>query len=140
MALSVDTPRAYEAGYEQSRNELPVKASTKIYEGAFVGDDASGYARGLVASDPFLGVAVRQADNSAGLAAALNVRLIERGAIEIDVTGVTGPGDVDETIYALDDGTLTIASGSGTAIGKVKRHVSGTKCVVAFEALSARSL
>lgn len=139
MALTKDTPRNYEVGVRDT-NALPVKAATKIYEGAYVGDDGNGYARGLSASDPFLGVAFRQADNSAGAAAAINVRLVERGALEADVTGVTGVGDVGDTVYASDDGTLTKTVGTNTPVGKVKRHISGTRCIVAFEAVTARSL
>jgi hypothetical protein len=139
VSLSANTPRNYEHGVRDT-NAIPVKAATDIYEGALVGDDASGYARGLVAADPFLGIAFRQAINAAGAAGAVNVRLVERGAIEVDVTGVTGVGDVGETVYGSDDGTLTLTSSGNSSVGKVKRHVSGTKCIVAFEAVTARSI
>ena len=61
MALSANTPRDYQLGDIQY---YPVKASTKIYEGAAVGL-TSGYARGLVDGDYFVGFALEVADNSA---------------------------------------------------------------------------
>lgn len=136
MALSADTPRAYELG---DMNDLPVKASTKIYEGAAVGL-SSGYARGLVAGDDFQGFATKQADNSSGADAAINVRVKKKGAIELAVTGVTGVTDVGSTVYASEDGTFTLTSSGNSAIGKIIRHVSSTTVVVAFEAVAERSV
>lgn len=135
--LAADKARTYELGDVQA---LPMIASDIIYEGAAVGDNASGLARPLVAGDPFLGFAEAKADNSAGAASALNVRVRVRGQIVLSVTGVTSTADVGETVYASDDDTFTLTVGSNTAIGKVARWVSGTTCVVAFEALPHRSL
>ena len=135
--LAKDSPRAYEIG---ERAELPVVASDIIYEGAAIGDNASGYARPLVAGDPFWGFAERKADNSAGAAGDINVLVKTRGEIVLAVTGVTGVGDVGETVYASDDDTFTLASTSNTAIGKIMRHVSSTTCVVYFEAKFIQSL
>ena len=70
--LAVNKPRVYELG---DINEFPVIASDIIYEGAAVGDNGSGYARPLVAGDPFRGFAERNADNSAGNAGTINVRV-----------------------------------------------------------------
>jgi hypothetical protein len=135
--LAADKSRAYELGDIQ---ELPVVATDIIYEGAAVGDNASGYARPLVAADPFLGFAESKVDNSAGAAGDKNVRVRVRGQIVLSVTGVTGVGDVGETVYASDDDTFTLTSTSNTAIGKVARYISGTAVVVAFEALPHRSI
>lgn len=135
--LSANKARPFELGDIQ---ELPVIAADVIYEGAAVGDNGSGYARPLVAADPFLGFAERPADNSAGAAGAVNVRVRVRGQVQVPVTGAAGVGDVGETVYASDDDTFTLTAGSNTAIGKVSRWVTGTTCVVAFEALPHRSL
>ena len=60
-AATADAPvTVVEGGFEN----FPVKASTKIYEGCMVGL-TSGYARGLVAGDAFVGHCDSQADNSA---------------------------------------------------------------------------
>lgn len=135
--LAVDKPRAFELGDIQ---ELPMIASDIIYEGAAVGDNASGLARPLVAGDPFLGFAERTVDNSAGAASAKAVRVRMQGQVQLAVTGAASTADVSETVYAADDDTFTLTAGSNTAIGKVARWVSGTQCVVAFQALYARSL
>lgn len=135
--LAVDKARAFELGDVQ---ELPVIAADIIYEGSAVGDNASGYARPLVAGDPFFGFAEQRADNAAGAAGAVNVRVRTRGQVVLSVTGAAGPGDVGETVYASDDDTFTLTAGSNTAIGKVSRHISGTTVVVAFEALAHRSI
>jgi hypothetical protein len=136
MALTQDTPRAYELG---DMNDLPVKASTTIYEGAAVGLD-SGYARGLVAGDTFQGFATKQADNSDGDAGAINVRVKRKGLASLAVTGVTAVTDVGSTVYASADGTFTLSSTSNSSIGKIVRWVSGTTCIVAFEGAGDRSI
>lgn len=135
--LAVNKARPFELAEIQ---EVPVIASDIIYEGAAVGDNASGLARPLVAGDPFLGFAERQADNSAGAASAINVRVRTRGFVVIPVTGASSTADVSETVYAADDDTFTLTAGSNTAIGKVARWVTSTTCVVYFEALPVRSL
>ena len=135
--LAVNKARPFELAEIQ---EVPVIASDIIYEGAAVGDNASGLARPLVAGDPFLGFAERQADNSAGAASAINVRVRTRGFVVIPVTGASSTADVSETVYASDDDTFTLTAGSNTAIGKVARWVTSTTCVVYFEALPVRSL
>lgn len=135
--LAQDKPRAFGVG---DFNELPVIASDIIYEGAAVGDNGSGLARPLVAGDPFLGFAKERCDNSAGAASARNVKLLEIGKIELDVTGVASADDVGQTVYASDDDTFTLTSTNNTAIGKVARWVSGTRCVVYFEGVQVRSL
>lgn len=135
--LAADKARNFELGDLQ---DLPMIASDIIYEGAAVGDNGSGLARPLVAADPFLGFAERTADNSAGAASALRVRVRTRGQVQLAVTGAASAADVSETVYASDDDTFTLTAGSNTAIGKVSRWVSGTTCIVAFEAAYLRSL
>lgn len=135
--LAADKARNFELGDLQ---DLPMIASDIIYEGAAVGDNGSGLARPLVAGDPFFGFAERTADNSAGAASALRVRVRTKGQVQLAVTGAASAADVSETVYASDDDTFTLTAGSNTAIGKVSRWVSGTTCIVAFQALPFRSL
>jgi len=135
--LAKNAVRAFEEG---DINELPAVQADIIYEGAAVGDNGSGYARPLVAADPFLGFATRKCDNSAGANGAKNVKVKEKGKIVLAVTGVTGVGDVEDAVYASDDDTFTKTSSSNSAIGKIIRHISGTQCVVYFEAVQARSI
>lgn len=137
--LIANEPRAY-ATDPVSRNDLPMIASDIIYEGAAVGDDGSGLARPLVAADPFLGFASRKADNSAGVASAEDVKVYDHGTVQLSVTGVSSADDVNETVYATDDNTFTLTASGASSIGKVLKWVSGTTCLVYFEAVYKRSI
>ena len=134
-----DIARPFEAD-AGDYNDLPVVASDIIYEGSAVGDNASGLARPMVSADPFLGFAMRQCDNSAGAASALNVRVRTRGYVQVAVVGVASAADVGEPVYASDDDTFTLTASTHTTIGKVHRWISGTTCMVYFEAVPLRSL
>ena len=129
--LAARKPRSYEQG---SMNDLPVIASDIIYEGAAVGMvQASGHARPLAAGDRFVGFAEATADNSAGAAAAINVRVYGIGEIQLAVTGATIT-DVGQPVYASDDDTFSISPVSGVFVGFVKRYVSSGVAVVEFNA------
>jgi len=119
--------------------DIPAVANDIIYEGAAVGD-SSGTARPLVAADAFLGFADRTVDNSAGAAGAVTVRCRQRGKISIPVVGAASTDDIGATVYASDDDTFTLTASTNTPIGKVDTWVSGTTCIVYFEALVVRSL
>ena len=129
--LAANSPRRFESG---DIGEYPVIASDIIFEGSAVGDNGSGYARPLAAADPFRGMAIEKVDNSSGAAGDKNVRVLERGKIEVPVTGVTGVGDVGSLVYMSDDDTWTLTSTSNSLVGKIVRFVSGTTSVVAFKA------
>lgn len=134
MALTVDTPRTYELG---NVNEFGVLASTKIYEGAAVGDSGTGYVRGLVAGDAFRGFAERLADNSAvATDGAINVRVVTNGLISLSIASLAIT-DVGKNVYASADGTFTLTAGSNTYIGTVYRYVSSGVGIVAFDATIA---
>ena len=129
--LAVNTPRAYEGG---NRNAYPVIASDIIYEGAAVGAvDATGHARPLTSVDRFVGFAEAKADNSAGAAAALNVRVVESGKIELSVTGAVIT-DIGQPVYATDDNTFIFLPTGAAFIGFVHRYVSAGVVVVDFHA------
>lgn len=128
MALTADTPRIYELG---TINDVPVKASTKIYEGAAVGL-TSGYARGLVAGDAFMGFAQRQADNSAvAVDGNINCKVITKGLIQVTIASVAVT-DIGSPVYASADGTFTLTKGSNSYIGVVYRYVTTNTAIVAF--------
>lgn len=133
--LAADKPRAYMLG---ELNDLPVIAADIIYEGAAVGDNASGYARPLTAGDPFRGFALERCDNSAGAAGAKKVRLRQAGTIDLPVTGVDGVDDIGKAVFASDDDTFTTTQGSNSFVGRIIKHVSGTTCTVAFDARGPR--
>lgn len=138
--LAKNQPRAYEEG---ELNDLPVIANDIIYEGAAVGESSTtGTFRPLVAGDSFAGFATRKADNTAVGAAAgdVNVNVKQKGKIELSVTGVTGITDEGSTVYASDDNTFTLSSTGNSAVGKIIRYRTGTRVIVAFEAVTMRSI
>ena len=122
-------------------NDVPMIAADIIYAGAAVGDNGSGLARPFVDGDPFLGFAVAKADNSAGAASAITVRVLQRGTVKLTLAGTVTAAKLADPIYATDDDTFSIAdSGSDTAIGSLTRFISSTSGMVYFEALPVRSL
>lgn len=127
--LAKDTPRVYELG---DINELPVIATDIIYEGAAVGDNGSGYARPLVAGDAFRGFAEQKVDNSAGAAAAKNVRVKQRGKIKLSVSGAVIT-DVGQPVYATDDDTYVLSPVGASFIGFIDRFVSAGVVIVDFD-------
>jgi hypothetical protein len=129
--LAVDKPRAYEQG---DVNELPVIASDIIYEGAAVGDNGSGYARPLVAGDPFRGFSIDNVDNSTGAAGDKTVRVKKEGEVVLDISALAIT-DVGKPVYASDDDTFTLTASTNTHIGRVVRWISTGKGVVAFSAV-----
>ena len=127
--LANNQPRTFEG---EGFNELPVIAADIIYEGAAVGDNGSGYARPLVAGDPFRGFAVDPVDNSAGSAGERRVKLRPKGLVQLNVPSV-GLGNINDPVYASDDNTFTLTATSNSKIGHVYRYVSTGVCIVAFD-------
>lgn len=130
--LAVNKQRPFELG---DRNEHPVIAADIIYEGAAVGLVAgTGHARPLAAGDKFGGFAESKADNAGGAAAAINVRVIEQGKVELAVSGAVIT-DVGQPVYATDDDTFVFSPVGGVFIGFVSRFVSAGIAVVDFDAV-----
>jgi hypothetical protein len=128
--LARNEPRAYEGG---DINAHPVIAADTIYEGAAVGDNASGHARPLVAGDKFLGFSETRYDNSAGVAGAIDARCVERGRVRLTVVGASALTDKGSNVYASDDNTFTLTKGSNTWIGRIHRWEVSTTCIVEFD-------
>lgn len=132
MALSADTPRAYELG---DINELTVAATVTVYEGAFVfalkADGTAVVASPAISTHAFAGIAIEKAT------AGNRVRLKDRGKIIMPVTGASA-ASVGAIVYASDDGTLTLTASTNVPVGYVSRHVTSTTCVVEFRATAER--
>jgi hypothetical protein len=129
--LAANKQRPFELG---DRNEYPVIAADIIYEGAAVGLVAgTGHARPLAAGDKFGGFAESKADNTSGAAAAINVRVIDQGKVELAVSGAVIT-DVGQPVYATDDDTFGFSPVGGVFIGLVSRFVSAGIAVVDFDA------
>jgi hypothetical protein len=129
--LAADKPREFFLG---DMAEYPVIASDVIYEGAAVGENASGYARPLVAQDPFLGFAQRTVDNSAGAAGAKTVVVKRRGVIKLPISGLAITANDRPKVYASDDDTFTLVSTSNTLIGTVMQWIETGYAYVEFNA------
>jgi len=133
--LAANALRAYE-GDDRGRNEIPVIAADIIYDGAAVGIVAgTGHARPLAAGDRFAGFAEAKADNAAGAAAAIRVRVVERGKIQLAVTGAVIT-DLGQPVYASDDDTFVFLPVAAAFIGFVHRFVSAGVAIVAFDTLN----
>lgn len=129
MALSVDTPSSFLDGENGS---IPAAAATTVYEGSAVGDNGSGYGRGLVAGDKFKGFCLIQCDNSGGSAGDEDVQLRRKGRIRLSVTGASISTN-DSPVYASDSGTYTLTKGSNSKIGRqVGWDAVNSKAVVEF--------
>ena len=129
--LAANSVRTYAIG---DILEYPVVATDIIYEGAAVGENGSGYARPLVAQDPFLGFAEEKVDNSAGAAGAKNVRVKSKGYIKLPITSIAITSNDRPAVYASDDNTFTLTSTSNTLIGYVAQWVSTGYAIVEFDA------
>lgn len=128
--LADNEPRTWEIG---DFNEHPMVAADIVYKGAAGGDNGSGYARPLVAGDPFLGFSEFKYDNSAGAAGAISGRFQYRGIIRLPVVGASALTDKGKNVYASDDNTFTLTKGANSFIGKVHRWDTGTNCYVVFD-------
>ncbi len=117
-------------------NEIPVIATDIIYEGAAVGVViASGHARPLTSVDKFAGFAESKCDNSAGAAAALNVRVINKGVAKLSISGAVIT-DVGLPVYATDDDTFVFLPTGGVFVGFTRRFVSSGVMEVEFDAIN----
>jgi hypothetical protein len=133
--LAADKVLPFEIG---EHNDLPVIASDIIYQGAAVGlVAATGHVRPLTAPDRFVGFCLVQCDNSAGAAAAKNVRVATVGQIQLAVTGAVA-SDVGMPVYASDDDSFSFNPAGGAFVGYMKRFVSAGVAVVAFNVLGLR--
>jgi hypothetical protein len=119
--------------------EYPVIAADIIYEGSAVGENGSGYARPLVAADPFLGFCVEEVDNSAGAAGAKDVKVLTRGKTRLPIAGLAITANDRPAVYASDDNTFTLTAGSNSLIGYVSRWVETGVAIVEFDALVVKA-
>ena len=114
--------------------DYPVIAADIIYKGAAVGENASGYARPLQGGDVFLGFAVEQADNSAGAAGAINVKVRTKGVAELPVASLAITDNDRVAVYASDDDTFTKVSTDNSLIGYVRKFISTGVGLVEYDA------
>lgn len=111
-ALTADrnTPRRDNLDFEH-----PVGATSKIFAGAIVMRNATGYAvKGATATGQVaLGVAQELADNSVGADGAINVK-VRRGLHRFANDGTIARVDIGATAYIVDDQTVADNNGGAT--------------------------
>ncbi len=135
--LAANKLRDYQLG---DKEEYPVIATDIIYQGAAVGENASGYARPLAAGDPFLGFAEAIADNSSGAAGAITVNVKKRGNIVLPIAAIAITANDRPVVYASDDDTFTLTASTNSPIGTVSRWISTGLAVVEFDAALAAEM
>lgn len=138
---NVDTARFGEQAVVRKLRELPVAASTHIYQGSIVALNSAGYLvpASANASLHIVGVAQVEADNSSGAAGDIDCS-VERGAFYFangSSTAAIVEADIGRVVYAADDQTLSRINTSGTlpAVGKVL-GVDDSKVIVEVGLLS----
>ena len=126
--LTAATARIYLQG---DLHDLPVKASSAIFEGTAIGFTA-GYHRQLAATDEFCGFAMLDVASVAtdGLA---NVRVRKRGRIVLTITSVAVT-DIGKAVFATDGNAFTLTQGSAAHVGRVVGVYGTNLAVVAFDA------
>ena len=112
MALTAN--REVDRYVDQELRTLPVKGSTHIYKGAFVGL-SGGYARGLVAGDAFAGIAYEELNNTGSDGAAV-IRVFTLGDFELALTSASRTNN-KSPVYASDDATLTLTASGNSFLG-----------------------
>ncbi|UES53291.1 cytoplasmic protein [Roseibium aggregatum] len=135
--LAVNALRDYQLG---DNEEYPVIADDIIYQGAAVGENASGYSRPLQAGDPFQGFAEAMADNAGGAAGAVNVNVKARGRVVLAISAIGITANDRPVVYASDDNTFTLTASTNSPIGRVSRWVSTGVAVVEFDASMAAEI
>jgi hypothetical protein len=134
--LAANSKRVFSEG---NQSNYPVIAADIIYEGAAVGENASGYARPLAAGDPFLGFATRKADNSSGAAGDIDVEVLTRGVVKLAIASIAITANDRPAVYASDDDTFTLTASSNSLIGYVRRWISTGYAEVEFDALAVKA-
>ena len=117
------------------KRSYPVEESTRIYQGSLVFVNAAGYACDVTATgvNAFVGVAIYEADNTDGADGAIEVEVWTEGDFELTLTG-GDQAEVQSPIYADDNYACVVALGATSVrIGRIVRHVSSTKAIVAIQ-------
>jgi len=130
MALTAS--RNVDRYVDQRLRTLRVKGSTTVWRGALVGlTSPAGFARGLVAGDPFAGIASEEKVN-AGADGAATVQVETETDIEHAVSGAAQT-DVGRPVFASADDTLTFVAAGNSYVGIVKDYVSSGVVIVRID-------
>jgi len=106
---------------------IPVAATTKIYKGALVQLDASGYASNAVAGNTrkIVGVAAEQVDNT-GAAGAKSI-LVEFDAEFLFTASSIAQANLGGAMLVVDNDTVDETSAGSATVGALMQFVSATQ-------------
>ncbi len=104
---------------DQTRRTFQVAATKHVYKGSVVGVSATGYAQGLVAGDPFAGLAYEEKDNTSGAAGAVSVSVFVQGDFVHALAGAT-VADLGRPVFASADDALTFDGFGNSYVGVVQ--------------------
>lgn len=95
-----------------------VKAATQIFKGSLVCADTTGFAvpGSDTAGQIFLGVAIEDADNTAGANGDVSVRVMARGVFSFAKGGSVTQSNLGGPLYIVDDQTVAVAAAVGNDI------------------------
>ncbi|BCW95745.1 MAG: hypothetical protein WHS44_09000 [Fimbriimonadales bacterium] len=107
----------------------PVKANAKIWKGALVCVDSTGYL--IPASDTanlrFVGVAFESVDNTGGANGAKRCRVVKRGAFVYNRAGSYTQADIGTTVRAISDNEVAKTSTNNILVGTVVELLDGNR-------------
>ncbi len=124
-ALTQDRNTTRKAGGQAA---YPVAAGVKIYAGAMVCLNASGYA--VPAADivglKFVGVSRQYVDNTGGANGAQTVLVWKEGVFDFEASGMTA-ADVGKPVFVSDDQTVALSTTNAVGCGIITEVESATK-------------
>jgi hypothetical protein len=107
----------------------PVKANARIWKGALVCVDNTGYL--VPASDTanlrFVGVAFESVDNTGGASGAKRCRVVKRGTFVYNRIGSFTQADIGTTARAVSDNEVAKTSTNNIVVGTVVELLDGSR-------------
>jgi hypothetical protein len=107
----------------------PVKANARIWKGALVCVDSTGYL--VPASDAanlrFVGVAFESVDNTGGANGAKRCRVVKRGTFVYNRIGSFTQADIGTTARAITDNEVAKTSTNNIVVGTVVELLDGNR-------------
>jgi hypothetical protein len=124
-ALTQDRNTTRKAGGQAA---YPVAAGVKIYAGAMVCLNASGYAvpAADIAGLKFVGVSRQYVDNTNGANGAQTVLVWKEGVFDFEASGMTA-ADVGKPVFVSDDQTVALSTTNAVGCGIITEVESATK-------------
>ena len=117
---------------DQELRSFQIDAAKHVFKGGFVGLAPTGYARSLVAGDPFVGIAYEEVDNTAGAAGALTVRVYTLGDFGLAMAGTT-IADVGKPVFGSADDTLSFTATGNSYLGVVEDLISAGEIMLRID-------